>query len=219
MSCDRIQVDLAGIELHLFAKRAAYSPEFATLFLADTHLGKEATFRKNGIPVPRGCTQGTLQTITDLLQLTGASQLVLLGDMFHARCSLSPDVREALDEFFSIHAQTRFMLVRGNHDTHLGQLPGHWPLEVVSPGARLGPLTLTHEPGPVPEGSLLRLCGHIHPAIRLTEAGSGGSKLPCFWLNKGCLVFPALGEFTGTQAIRPAKGDRTWVIAGDAICS
>ena len=52
--CEGIQVKLAGIDIHLYAKRAAYSPEMSTLFLADTHLGKEATFRNNGIPVPNG---------------------------------------------------------------------------------------------------------------------------------------------------------------------
>jgi hypothetical protein len=42
-------------------------------------------------------------------------------------------------------------------------------------------------------------------------------KLPCFWLSKRQFVLPAIGEFTGTQVIKPNKSDQTWVIADDQI--
>lgn len=216
---DRIDLKIGGLRLLLLAGRAAYASELDSLFIADTHFGKEATFRQHGIPVPQGATDGTLQAIAQLLDTTGARRIILLGDMFHARCSLSVDVRRSLQAFFDMHPEVQWTLIRGNHDTHLRQLPAAWPLEIQSPAVRLGPLCLTHKPGPELEGAQLRLCGHVHPAVRLSEAGGSSTKLPCFWLSQSCLVLPALGEFTGTHVIRLKANEHAWVIAGDSLYS
>ena len=42
---------LAGEPVHLLAQHALWWPAQGTLFIADLHLGKAATFRARGIPV------------------------------------------------------------------------------------------------------------------------------------------------------------------------
>ena len=111
-----LEVSIEGIDVWLLSKRGLYWPDQRTLFIADTHFGKEATFRSQGVSVPRGSTQGTLATIAKMISECQASRLILLGDMFHARSSLSHDIQESLEAFFAFHSQLRFTLVLGNHD-------------------------------------------------------------------------------------------------------
>lgn len=212
-----IDVIANAVCLRLFAEKAAFSKEYATLFIADTHFGKAATFRRSGIPIPQGSTAGTLKLIDNLIEETGASRLVILGDMFHAPSSLSPQVREALDCWFERHHNVHMTLIRGNHDSHVDSMLSNWPIQVLEPGATLGPIGLAHHPGKPPIGANLLMCGHLHPAVRFSMAGDSLGKLPCFFLSADCLVLPAIGKFTGTHPVRPGPGDRTWVIAGDKL--
>ena len=122
-----LEVSIEGIDVWLLSKRGLYWPDQRTLFIADTHFGKEATFRSQGVSVPRGSTQGTLATIAKMISECQASRLILLGDMFHARSSLSHDIQESLEAFFAFHSQLRFTLVLGNHDRGIQALPMRFP--------------------------------------------------------------------------------------------
>jgi uncharacterized protein len=186
-----------------------------TLLVSDLHLGKEATFCVGGIAVPRGATDSTLEAVARMIAATAAEKLLILGDLFHARSSLAEDVRSSFDRFLSDHSGVEVTLVRGNHDDSTGALPDHWPLRIVRPPLEIGGLTLHHFPGPPSDGTGLRIAGHTHPAFRITDRIASIGKLPCFHYDSvnRCITLPAVGRFTGTSAIRPAKGDRVWVIA------
>lgn len=192
-------------------------PEQNTLFVADTHFGKDATFRAQGAPVPAGSTDGTLAKLSKLIRETGADRLCILGDMFHARSSLSTNVKKALGGFFGEHADVAWLLVLGNHDARVGQLPQDWPIQTVDSGFKIQRVAIGHHPGKVPQGSDIYLCGHIHPAVRVASRGDSLGKLPCFWHSRGCVVLPAIGEFTGTHIVQPASHDDVWIVAGDVV--
>ena len=214
---ESLPVELAGTSLQLLGGRGVWMPAEKTLLVADTHLGKEATFRRHHIPIPAGSTTGTLATVTSMLQETGATRFVILGDMFHARSSLSPDVCDSLEAFFNRHQGVEMLLVRGNHDAHLGQLPAAWPIEIV-PQHTIDGVLLMHHPVEVPSDVNLLLCGHLHPAIRIETMIDKTDKLPCFWYSQRRLVLPAIGEFTGTHRIHPTNKDKAWlVIDGQVI--
>lgn len=210
-----IEVELAGYSFQLFADRGLYWDHQSTLFVADTHFGKEATFRAQGIPVPIGSTQGTLSKIAKMLSKSGAKRLCILGDMFHAKSSLSPDVRETMETFFAATSGIEWMLVEGNHDVRVGQLPSNWPIKALAKTFITDRIALGHHPTELPVGADLYLCGHVHPAIRISTRSESLGNLPCFWLSKGCLVLPAIGEFTGTYRVQLSEGDVAW-IATDA---
>ena len=59
-------------EIVLLPGRAAVLPASATLLVADLHLGKAATFRKAGIPVPEGSAQRDLARLADGPRRLGA---------------------------------------------------------------------------------------------------------------------------------------------------
>jgi len=212
-----LAVSIEGLDFQLLARRGVYWPEQKTLFIADTHFGKEATFRSRGISVPRGSTDGTLATISQMISECQASRLVLLGDMFHARSSISQGIRESLDAFFLAHQQLRFSLVLGNHDRGLPALTKGWPIEIIDSGAPIGSVSVSHIPQEPSLSTKLLLCGHLHPAYRFVSKVDSVGKLACFWLSNRQFVLPAIGEFTGTQIIQPSRSDQTWVIVDDQI--
>ncbi|MEO1528746.1 MAG: ligase-associated DNA damage response endonuclease PdeM [Planctomycetota bacterium] len=213
---DRVEVCLGGVTLELLPGRGVYWRDQETLLVADTHLGKEASFRHQTMPVPSGTTTGTLAQVQTLLDQTGARRLVILGDMFHDEHSLAEDVVASIDEFFRSNPTVRFLLTKGNHDERLKSLPIDWPLEVVTE-YRIADVALTHQPGEAKFAADLVLCGHIHPAYRIGSATDKLGKLPCYWFSAKHLVLPAIGEFTGTHRIRKRKGDRVWLIADGQV--
>jgi len=198
--------------------RGVFVPHHNALLIADLHLGKEATFCGVGIAVPRGASDGTLRSIGQMLQATGATHLFILGDLFHARSSLADDVKTTFAKFLTTYEKVKVTLVLGNHDRSVGKLPDAWEMRSVDSPWVWKDIELSHFPGPASENCELRIAGHIHPAIKLRGLGVG--KIPCFHydIKQRCLTLPAIGEFTGTQSIKPSACDKVWVIAdGDVI--
>lgn len=206
----------AGCELRMLPERGIHWAQQDMLLVADPHFGKEATFRRHGIPVPRGSTDQTLSRMTRMLSATSARRLVILGDMFHARSSLSADVVLSLDQFFTLHCDLDVTLIRGNHDARLGKLPPHWPVRITD-DLRIDRVALGHHPKPVASDLDLLICGHIHPAVRPGGPGDDVGRLPCYWLSQKRLVLPAIGHFTGTHLVRRGVEDRIWMIVQDRV--
>ena len=211
MSDERISV--RGEELVLLPERAAYWPARTTLLVADAHFGKAATFRAAAIPVPAGTTDATLGRLDALVDRTGATRVVFLGDFLHAREGRAPATIRALAEWRGRRAALRVTLVRGNHDRHAGDPPRELAIECVDAPAIEGPFAFVHHPAALPEG--YAIAGHLHPAATLVGRGRQAERLPCFWFGAGCAVLPAFGEFTGMASVEPSAGDRVFVIADD----
>jgi DNA ligase-associated metallophosphoesterase len=199
----------------LHPDKTMFWPGTATLFVADVHLGKAATFRAAGVPAPGGTTDETLTALSHSLDRTGAARLVILGDLWHARAGRTDDIIGKFIAWRRRHGQVEMVLVEGNHDRRSGRLPeGCEVLEVPEPHA-MGPFALRHYPEEAPEGYVLS--GHLHPAAVLDGPGRQALKLPCFWFGARVGVLPAFGDFTGCAAIRPAMGDGVYVIAQDRV--
>lgn len=208
-----LTIELAGAPVVLLAERALYLPDHRALLVADVHIGKALAFRRLGVPVPAGTTTATLDTLEALLQRTGATQLVFLGDLLHSAKSRAP--WPAVTAWRERHAALRLTLVRGNHDRHAGDPPCEWGVDCVDEPLRLGPFALAHHPEPV-EGAYV-LAGHVHPAALVGRRGAGRLRLPCFHFGPAVGVLPAFGGFTGTHVMPRAPGDRVYVIADDAV--
>ena len=212
-----IDIDLAGHSFRLFAQRCMFWPAQDMLLVADTHLGKEATFRRSGIPVPLGVTEGTLNTVAAVLRQTGARRLCILGHLFHNQSSLSAAVCREFEAFLRTFVDVEMLLIVGNHDLQVGRLPSEWPIKVLEPGLRIDRVALGHHPGIVPDAADLYLCGHLHPGIQVRLGHESIGPLPCFWHAEGCMVLPAIGHFTGTFSVQPKLNDDVWLIADNDI--
>ncbi|MDQ3250660.1 MAG: ligase-associated DNA damage response endonuclease PdeM [Chloroflexota bacterium] len=201
--------------LILLLERAIYWPRTGTLLIADLHLGKSATLRAHAIPVPAGDTAADLQRLSQALSRTGARQLIILGDLLHAARGRDATVLATFQTWRDEHADLRIRLVRGNHDRSAGDPPEDWRIQTVN-GPTPGPrFVLNHEPIEPETG--YALTGHLHPAVQLTGKGRQALKLPCFWFGRKCAVLPAFGEFTAGALVKPALGDRVFVVANGHI--
>ncbi len=210
-----IETQIEGYSFQLLSGGGVYWDRESTLFVADAHLGKEATFRKHGLPVPDGSSEKTLGKLTKMLQETQAKRLLILGDLFHARSSLAETVRSSLELFFKRFSNVEMRLVIGNHDKRVGRLPESWPLLLMEEGEWIDSIAVGHHPSAPPDGASLYLCGHLHPAVRVPQLQRG--KIPCFWYSNGCLVLPALGDFTGTHEIKVADREQAWMVLEDCV--
>lgn len=203
---------LDGERVTLLAERALYWPRERTLFVADVHLGKAAAFRAGGVPLPRGSTAADLARLTRLLERTGASRIVVLGDFIHAKAGRVAALAEAFARWRVQHAAIDVMLVRGNHDARAGDPPAAWNVGCVDEPFALPPFLACHRITQPATG--YALCGHVHPGVRVHGSGEQSARLPCFVLGARRAILPAFGRFTGLADVLPAPRERIVVIAG-----
>ena len=208
-------ITLAGVDVELLADRAMFLPATRILVVADMHWGKAATYRALGVPIPHGTTRTGLDRLTAVLARTRATQLLVLGDLLHARAGMQPATVDALARWRTEHASLDITLVRGNHDYHAGDPPPSLHIHCVDAPLIAGPFALHHHPSSDPAGYVL--AGHVHPVVQLRGRGRQRLTLPCFAFGTTGGLLPAFGEFTGGAVIDQRDYQRTFVIADDTV--
>ncbi|HEU4458374.1 MAG TPA: ligase-associated DNA damage response endonuclease PdeM [Methylibium sp.] len=213
---------VGGARLVLLPELAVWLPEQRTLLVADVHLGKAASFRRFGVPVPRGTSSESLDRLGALARACGAARIVVLGDFLHSAHAHCASTLGALARWRAAHADLAVTLVRGNHDAHAGDPPASAAIEVVDephflPG--LPGLALCHHPQPVAGAYVL--AGHWHPCASIASRAGDRLRLPCFWFGDAAArpvgILPAFGSFTGKHPIDAAAGDRVWLIGDGRV--
>lgn len=212
-----------GDDLVLLAGRAAFVPPARTLLVADVHIGKAATFRRAGIPVPEGSAQRDLDRLARLAAEQAARRVVVLGDLVHAKSGCTDAV---IDEFRSCRGQiaAEVVLVLGNHDRGLGMgsaaLAARLGIDACMPVLDEPPFHFVHEPAAdlaAERRGLFTVAGHLHPTVALR--GPSGDRLAdrCFVAEESLLVLPAFGSFTGGHRVSCTDGMRVWIARDDGV--
>jgi DNA ligase-associated metallophosphoesterase len=209
-----LPIDFCGERLILLADRAIHWPAQKTLLLADVHLGKDASFRAAGLPVPVGNSSKDLARIESILKANLAERLIILGDLVHNKASHQPELASAFSRWRAAHAQLDILLIRGNHDRHAGPVPADWNISEVSEPHQMETLVLAHKPL---DGGKRLLCGHIHPTIAVRDFDGTYATLCCFVADENQLILPAFGSFTGGCKVRHEPGNRIFAIAGKSV--
>jgi DNA ligase-associated metallophosphoesterase len=212
---DVLSARCGGETVELHAARALYWPRGRTLFVADVHLGKGASFRAGGIPVPRGATAADLARLATLVARTRAGTLCVLGDFLHAAAGRVPALDTAFRAWRDAHPALSVRIVRGNHDARAGDPPPAWAVDVVDEPHAMPPFLACHVPQAPPTG--YALCGHVHPGVRLSGRGRESVRLPCFVLGRRQALLPAFGRLTGLAIVTPTPDDAVVAIAGDRL--
>ena len=209
------ETTIAGEPLRLLPERAAYLPRTRTLLVADTHWGKDAAFRAAAIPIATDLQRADLERLTDALMRTGTERLVILGDLLHASHARREATGDLIRRWRARHASLAVVAVSGNHDRHAGRPLADWDVRADADELLEPPFVLRHHPDPDPAGYVL--AGHLHPKAVLSGPGRQSLALPCFWFGAAVGVLPAFNSFTGGAEVRPAPGDRVFVIAGGDV--
>jgi DNA ligase-associated metallophosphoesterase len=210
-----LKIELQGEHVVLLPERALYWIRKRTLFVADVHWGKASAFQASSVPVPEGATGEDLTRLSRVLKRTAARRLVILGDVFHAKSGLPPQVVNVLREWRARHLKLEVLLVRGNHDYSAGDTPEKMGIECVDGPVSSLPFIFQHHPAEPDLG--YALSGHIHPSVLLYGTRGQSLKLPCFFFGRRVGVLPAFGSFTGTAVIKPRTGDHVYVIAEEEV--
>ena len=208
--------EVCGQTLQLMPERCAFWREKKTLLAADLHLGKEGTFRSAGIPLPEGPSVETLDRLDQALARSGATCLVVLGDLFHGASSV-----DAFAEVMAVWRERRpnltIELIGGSHDHWSGDLPDSWRIEVHNEPYRMAPFTLRHYPAATGADHYW-LAGHLHPGVLLKEGKRGATlRLPCFYFTEQGGILPAFGSFTGVTRVETVPGSHCYAVAGHEV--
>src|SRR5262245_54857365 len=118
-----VDCSVAGETLVLLPERAVYWPARKSLFVADFHLGKAASFRRAGIPIPQGSTTENVERLGRAIDRTGAASVVFLGDFLHSRQGRADSTFARFAAWRAQRAGVEMTIVRGNHDRKAGDPP------------------------------------------------------------------------------------------------
>jgi len=208
-----VEVQWAGERLLLLPERAIAWPAQGVLFVADLHLGKAATYRALGQPVPGGTTQQNLARLDALIERHAPGRIVFLGDFLHA--AQARTVLAAVGPWRARHAAVAMTLVRGNHDSRAGDPPPGLRIDIVTEPWLAGPFACCHHPQQ--HATHFVLAGHLHPVCSLHGSGRDSVRLPCFVQEGRQAILPAFGEFTGGWYVERAPQRRFYAVGGDAV--
>ena len=118
-------------------------------------------------------------------------------------------------------ADTKVLLVAGNHDRSVGRLPPGLGIDSLLRTHDEPPFHFVHEPGtPLPEAGRdepFTIAGHIHPTIAVTSPSGDRLVDRCFLSQPGLVVMPAFGSFTGGHRITPTAEARIWIARDDGV--
>lgn len=204
-----------GEEFTLLADRGCYRRATQTLVVSDLHFGKAATFRGAGVPVPEASTDSTLARLDRMIAATGARRMLVLGDFYHALSGRTPTLDAAVQVWRDRHASLSISLVIGNHDEHAGEPPRSLGIECLGESWQDDGIEFRHEPPTRTDRPTM--CGHVHPAIALSDRAGFTHRRACFWFAQQLAMLPAAGAFTGTKSIAPRHGDRVYLIADGEV--
>lgn len=204
-------IQTPGGSLVLCSHKVIFDPLHQALFVADIHLGKAATFRSLGVPVPSGTTQSNLDRLTVAIDYFQPKSIFFLGDLLHAKAAHNPDLLGKLQNWRKVHANIEMTLIRGNHDSKAGDPPASLKVAMAEEPFFLGSFALCHHPQTVP--GAFALAGHEHPVVVLNGRGRSRARLPCFYQQIDRLILPSFGDFTGGYQVRPIAGEQVFPVA------
>lgn len=204
------EVRLFEQRLQLLDDKALYLPEVGALLVSDVHLGKAETFQALGIPISSQVNEENLERLRSLIHQTKPQRLFILGDLFHSKKSLVPEVLVSWDNFLKAIAIDTCLIV-GNHDRKLTSALPPLAMDTQVEAVSVGPFLLSHEPE-VRHTAALNVCGHIHPVVKL-RSRTDSLRLPCFFVERDQrrLTLPSFGEFTGGYEVDLAENTCAYV--------
>ena len=194
--------------LEMLPSRALLLPQTNELLICDIHLGKGEYFQQNGIPLTNNSDEQNLLRIKNIVKKYSPKKLIILGDLFHSKYSISESLKYKLELLIET-LNIKIELIVGNHDI------GCKVKNIRSfKFKRSNNLIFSHAPLDKYEENILNICGHYHPKIYLKNAKDKLS-FRCFALDqkKHILYLPAFGDLTGGY---PCKNSfKKWAIISD----
>ena len=194
--------------LEMLPSKALLLPQTNELLICDVHLGKAEYFQQNGIPLTNNSDEQNLLSIKSIVKNYNPNKLIILGDLFHSRYSISESLKSKVENL-SESLNIKIELIVGNHDIGC-KVKNISFLEYK----RSSNFIFSHEPIGKFENNILNICGHYHPKTFLKNSKDKLS-FKCFAMDEktNTLYLPAFGDLTGGY---PCKNSfRKWAIISE----
>jgi metallophosphoesterase superfamily enzyme len=193
---DRLAVTDA---LAITADGAAWLPDARALVVADVHVGYARAARRRGgwLPTDAESPARLADRLGAACARTGATRLVIAGDLRHSTRDVDDAERAEVDELLARVRERvgRVDVVAGNHDRGTP-----YPSSLA-----LGDVDIVHEP---PSSPPVRwtVCGHLHPTTTLRDETAASLRVSCALVGERVVVLPAFTEWAG--GIRAGRARR-----------
>jgi len=192
--------------------KALWIRKYATLIIADLHIGYEEMLNEKGILVPRTQFKEMKKELEILLEQTRPRRIIINGDLKHEFGKISHqewhETNEILDLLLSY---AKVILVKGNHDTILQPIAEKRGLEIMQ-FYHVKEICILHGDKIISNletnKAKILIIGHEHPAISLTEEFKK-EKYKCFllgkWKEQKLIVMPSFFSITEGTDINNEK--------------
>ncbi|MCF0050980.1 ligase-associated DNA damage response endonuclease PdeM [Dyadobacter sp. LJ53] len=211
-----MQIEIRENHFILLTQRAIFWQETQTLLIGDLHLGKITHFRKEGIAVPPNAIENNFKRLNELVQSTGATRIIFLGDLFHAQYNAEWDLFKT---WRTAHHYIEMLIVIGNHDILPVSLFLEADLEVHLNDFEEGDFIFTHHPKVEAISEKFIFAGHVHPVFTTYGKGRQSVRLPCFVIDNHQAIVPSFGVFTGGFQMDLAKDRKIYITTETKVFS
>lgn len=190
----------------------AFIKSINAVAISDLHLGYEGIAAKAGVYAPKSNLKKIEEMIGTALEKTGATTIIVTGDIKNEFSSVDIDEYNEMLEFvrFAKRKNARLILIKGNHDNFVDRYKTMFDIEIFAQemqedkylffhGEEMPKIVLKNarksKNNEVKAVDML-VMGHEHPAISLISKIRRREKLKCFlfgeYRGKQLLVLPAI---------------------------
>ncbi|MFB6291938.1 MAG: metallophosphoesterase [Candidatus Nanohaloarchaea archaeon] len=188
---------------------ALYHPELDLLAISDIHLGLEGTLTSEGSYIPQFQLDELLGDIDEAKEETGASRVLVNGDLKHEFSGTSHSERKEIRELLDF-LKDRFedvIIVKGNHDTFVDSIAEDAGVDIEDKHLEDGVLfSHGHKTLETAFDYETLVIGHEHPALELKDEVGVKEKVDCFLYGeqengRNIIVMPAFSKISGGSRI------------------
>jgi len=151
----------------LYKYPALFIPKEKAVIIADLHIGLEYEIFHSGITIPSQIEK-LEKRIDELIKLTKAKHLIILGDVKHQVPTISWQEYREIPRFLEHFSKIKVSIIKGNHDGNIERLAPK-NVEIYEPqGFKINDSLLIHgQAWPEIEDldAEYLIMGHVHPAV------------------------------------------------------
>jgi DNA ligase-associated metallophosphoesterase len=211
-----MEIEIRENHFTLLPQKAVFWHETQTLLIGDLHLGKITHFRKEGIAVPNVAADNNFERLNQIVQNTGATRIIFLGDLFHSEYNAE---WETFREWRSQHFYIEMIIVIGNHDVLPVTMFLEADLQVFINDFEEGEFVFTHHPKVNPDEAKFVFAGHVHPVFTTYGKGRQSLRLPCFVIDRNQAILPSFGVFTGGFQMNLVENRKIYITTEQKVFS
>lgn len=208
-----VALTLRGTSVVLRGDRSMYWPARRWLVVADLHLGKAESLRRDGIALPDAVMAADLARLRLAVAETRAARVLVLGDLVHDAAGLTDALVQRVTAWRAA-IDCEIALIPGNHDRRVAALPATWRIEQLAPDLDVAPFHFSHEPRLAARA--FNWHGHIHP-VRTVRGGVDRARLPVFAVHECAAILPAFSTLTGGSECAHDDGARHWAVVDGRV--